>query len=517
MPAIERRDGVNDSERYLQRLGERSFLSLWSYAGVFRDQGHPGGKGDGKEVADLLVVFGDDILIFSDKYCKYPASQDQVLDWQRWYRKAVRKSADQLWGAERMILRFPDRLYLDRACTQPFPISLPDPSRAKIHRIAVAHGAAVRCRAHFGGGSGSLMLDSSVVGDADLFTIGEIEPGTGFVHVLDDTTLDIVLGALDTISDFVAYLTRKEHLFTSGRHIYVAGEEDLLAYYLQITDEHGEHDFIAPDGIGRLDAYDGVVIPEGIWDDFCRNPQRKAQLAENEISYSWDRLIEKFTVHALGGTQYYTTKPGVEHSERIMRFLAREPRTRRRMLARSLHEVIWSASNPATGWAKNARIMPRTRRGDPYYVFLAVSWPAGRPEDEYREARRKLLEAHCLVAKLVYPEAEDIVGIATEPWSDPEAYRSEDSLYLDARLWDDDLQREAESWQRDLGLWTNVTEVRGIEHEYPPLPARDTSAVTPQPSRPKAKAHRKEPMTRSVRNRLCPCGSGKKVRQCHGA
>ena len=273
---LARSEGVTSSERYLQRLCERTFLRLWSYAGVYRDQGRSGGKGDGREVCDLLVVFGDHILLFSDKFCAYTDTGDPGVDWSRWYKKAVRKSADQLWGAEGHLLTYPDNLYVDRACTQRFPIPLPDRSRAIIHRIAVAHGAAEHCRAHFGGGSGSLMLNASVVGDAELFTIGQVALAKGFVHVLDDTTLDIILDTLDTISDFVAYLTRKERFLTGARMIFAAGEEDLLAYYLRYTDDNGEHDFVAPDGTGRLDEYDGVWIDEGHWEEFQRHPQRLA-------------------------------------------------------------------------------------------------------------------------------------------------------------------------------------------------------------------------------------------------
>jgi hypothetical protein len=55
---IEKAKGVTESERYLSRLCHHSFLSMWSYPGIFRDQGKIGGKGDGKELCDLLVVFG---------------------------------------------------------------------------------------------------------------------------------------------------------------------------------------------------------------------------------------------------------------------------------------------------------------------------------------------------------------------------------------------------------------------------------------------------------------------------
>src|ERR1700682_4306148 len=128
-----------ESERYLGDLCSRTFLSLWSYPGIYRDQAGTGKK-EGKEVCDLLVVCGRHVLIFSDKHCGFDDTGDLLLAWPRWFRKAVKKSADQVWGAERCIRKFPSRLFLDRACTRPFPITLPDPGECVFHRIVVAHG-----------------------------------------------------------------------------------------------------------------------------------------------------------------------------------------------------------------------------------------------------------------------------------------------------------------------------------------------------------------------------------------
>lgn len=232
--AIVRSKGATASERYLGKLCERSFLSLWSYPGVYRDQGPSPGKRDGKEVCDLLVVFENHVIIFSDKHCHFANSGNLQVDWGRWYRKAILKSAEQAWGAERWIRQFPSRLFLDRQCTVPFPIMLPDPADAIVHRIVVAHDGSRRCREELGG-SGSLMLDSSIVGNAHLgrpFTIGHINPEKGYVHVFDDTTLHVVMSTLDTISDFTAYLTKKERFLTGSRVVLAAGEEELLAVYL---------------------------------------------------------------------------------------------------------------------------------------------------------------------------------------------------------------------------------------------------------------------------------------------
>jgi hypothetical protein len=55
----------------------------------------------------------------------------------------------------------------------------------------------------------------------------------------------------------------------------------------------------------------------------------------------------------------------------------------------------------------------------------------GVPYDEYRKTRLRILEAYLMVVKVLYPEAQDIVGIATGyPGND----NSEDLLYLDASV-----------------------------------------------------------------------------------
>src|SRR5690242_7308576 len=94
---VKKQEGTTSTVRYLARLCAKSFLSLWSYPGVYRDQGKQG-SGDGKEICDLLVVFENDIVIFSDKDCKFPESGNLDNDWARWFRRAVIKSVDQIRG-----------------------------------------------------------------------------------------------------------------------------------------------------------------------------------------------------------------------------------------------------------------------------------------------------------------------------------------------------------------------------------------------------------------------------------
>jgi hypothetical protein len=126
-------------------------------------------------------------------------------------------------------------------------------------------------------------------------------------------------------------------------------------------------------------------------------------------------------------------------------------------------------------------------------------------EEQYRDVRHGLLYALTMVVKVKFPEASDIVGIATEPGAG--RVRSEDVLFLDAREWSPEHQAEAEKIQKDFQLFTKVVRrERPTEYEFPRLHERGRAV-------PAAKqAHRKG----SIRNSLCPCGSGKKVKRCCG-
>ena len=122
---VPKAQGVTQSERYLARLAEKSFLNLWSYPAPFRDQ-QQSGCGDGKELCDLLVVCGRYIVIFSEKTIAWPRG-NLTIAWRRWAKRAVRDAAKQAKGAERWITEFSERLFLDRQCETPFPIDLPPP------------------------------------------------------------------------------------------------------------------------------------------------------------------------------------------------------------------------------------------------------------------------------------------------------------------------------------------------------------------------------------------------------
>jgi hypothetical protein len=252
--------------------------------------------------------------------------------------------------------------------------------------------------------------------------------------------------------------------------------------------DSNRHDFKIPDGSAAL------ALGEGLYEEYLQNPQRLAKVQANAISYSWDRLIQKFSFHALNGTQHPSSSPDVSDADRILRWMAREPRVRRRMLARKLVECV--QTTPAH--MRRTTVSLPSHAGDPTYVFQLLPWNARASDEENRVVRMEALRCACMIARLKYPDATDVVGISTESGADVQD-RSEDALYLDFRGWNDEMAKEAEDLRASLGFLERGKESRGTEYEYPPL--LGTKAA---------------PALKAGRNSPCPCGSGLKFKRCHG-
>jgi len=502
--------GTTQSEQHLASLCERTFLNLWSYPNVYRDQGKKS-TGVGKELADLLVVCGNHVVIFSDKKIIFKNTGNTPVDWSRWCRRAILNSAAQLSGAERW-LDHADRLYLDAHCTQSFPIALPNPSQRRVHLVVVALGAGEACRKFFDGGSGSLMifpqLTSEIIANPKdpeniPFAIGDLHPDRSFVHVLDDVTLDLILTELDTITDFVNYLEKKERFIRSGHLSYAAGEEELLSYYVIHLDKDKEHNFTSPTK-GGWKQRDFLTLEEGGWAEVHVNPQYVAKKKADEISYMWDDLVSTFTTHMLNGTSlayddnFDLKQPGavkldISYHERAIRYMALESRFRRRVLSAQIYEAI----NRASPNLRYARIIPPGP--DPAstaYVFL--QFPRS-PEDSdyasYRKRRHITAYAYCMALKSDHLEYIRVIGIATEPpLFNKNSFVSEDLVLLECDEWTSEMQMEADRLRESLQILQpdSIKSHHFSANEYP---------EPPRPSRADRRRQQREQRKREKRGR----------------
>lgn len=459
-------DGTTESERVLTRLAKKAFLSLWSYTNVYTDEGRASGKGDGKELCDLLVVFGNDVLLFSDKDCEYHANTDVKIAWPRWYKRAIEKSVKQLAGAEKFLRTFPNRVFIDKQCQAPLPVSLPDPGVARYFLIAVTRGAHDAARQFFGGGSsGSVMLNSCIRGKDHYgtpFQIGfPLESGR-FVHVLDEMTVDMLLEELDTVPDLVSYLACKE-AFTStpGVVVSISGEEDILARYM-MTLHDDQH--VLPEIPKNVGA---VCLQEGDWEVYANSPQRATKREADQVSYLWDAIIEHHSQFIRAGTAVtlpdYSTER-VDH-ERIVRAMAQQTRLMRRRCGANLHYVL-SRDGPEGVFA---RIHASGAPSSLAFVFLATKRPYDMPYAEYRETRMRYLATYCNALKESMPTLLEAIGVAAEPYSNNEA--SFDFIHVDHSI--PMSAEEQKAWRAmadELGILrpkTSVSLYKESEKEFP--------------------------------------------------
>lgn len=467
MLPIKRGEGLTDSERYLAALADRTFLDLWSYPNPFTDRGR-NGKGPGKELCDLLVVCGDDVIVFSDKSISWPATDDKQLAWARWYRRAVEKSVDQIRGAERWLRLHPKRIYLESSCSTPLPIDLPDSTRMRVHGVALALGAQSACSTHFSDPDGSLMVSSDLKGHIDHvdpsrksympFAFGDVDPVGSFTHVFDQTALNLVMREMDTVADFVTYLRAREHVIRSSS-IWAASEADMLAAYLQCEDSDGRHFFPTALSHGGA-ADDHLTIEQGLYDRYVARPERKAKIAADRISYVWDRLIGTFTSNLIAGTS--VTVAGMESTialaERPARAMALENRLARRMLGDAFSGAMDEAIRHNQD--RFARVLTRSEGfADPEagYVFLVVAYRGFWEKhgyDAYREFRAGLLRAYCEVAMFRHRNLKRMVGIATDAPSKMTGKHggSEDLMLVEISEWTVELEKEVSALAKKVGI-----------------------------------------------------------------
>lgn len=499
-PALVKEVGVTESERYLASLADKSFLNLWSYPSPYRDQKTGGnGRGDGKELCDLLVVCGEHIIIFSEKNIDWPSGELTVA-WGRWVKRAVSAAAKQAKGAERWIAEHPSRIFLDRNCEHPFPIDLPEPGARKFHHVIVARGASDQCKKYFKGHSGSLMIQPSLKGDmnwpkdlseAAPFAIGDMSPSGSFVHVLDDVSLDIVLQELDTVRDFTDYLEKKEEFVRSGKLHLAHGEENLLAYYAIRINEDGDHDFVVDD------ASSPITIAPDHYRNWISNPQYFAKKEADKISYVWDKFITLFTEHMLNGTSITIDDHTFELSknELAVRHMALEMRFRRR----SHGEAIMGALKRGITEDAFFRMMlapPDAKDNETAFfimTFKYLDWMENK--GGYEQYRRKRTERATIYAQGVlekHPHLKRIVGISREP---PEQGRgaSEDIIYAEQSDWTADERKSIRDSCNKLGILQQPLKMRPVEdEEYPEL----TQIIFARPN-----TARSEPLNRKERRK----------------
>ncbi|CAN5582910.1 hypothetical protein BH10PSE6_BH10PSE6_21650 [soil metagenome] len=359
----------------------------------------------------MLVVCDRHILVFSDKSIGFPEG-DPELAWERWKKRSIVGSADQLNGAYKY-LQLPDaHIYADRAQKERLRCDLVPVGDRDIHLIAVANGAADACSKLLNEPIGTLML-SNDVHDTSPFVVGDVGHGGPFVHVFTDLSLLMVLEEFDTVTDLVNYLRNRASFFRGSMNLSIRGEEELIPLYFRgYSDQSKDYDIARAVAVAG-DRPNHLWIDGGFYEEMTRRPEYIARRERNKISYLWDSLIERFAGHQLRGTATQIRPPGFERHEGVIRFMALEPRLTRRSHSEQFLHAIHGFRNDRDILART--ILPDEGQGDLAYLFLQMRPPTDRPYDEYRRVRGYLLQLYAMALLHDRPSLSRVIGIATEP------------------------------------------------------------------------------------------------------
>lgn len=335
---------MTPSEKYVSELCKKSFLPFWSFP-------NPLGK-KGKELCDVLVVCGNDIIIISIKDIKASEHPDEIIQYERWQKRAISDSIDQIYGAERFLRTVDEITIKDRQTS----IKLPPKEERSVFRIAIAFGR------------------------KENFPLETGNFGGGFVHVFDEESTFTVLNELDTFPDFIGYLKAKEQLL-SNKTILVPKEVDFLALYIQTSLDFGD---VNPDF---------VTIDETLWSEYEKSDEYKKWQHEIQKSYVWDKLIAQLYKIHVEGNSGIANRTDLEIATRT---ISLEPRINRIELGMVLEDAM--------NKKLKARMIKLPECNHSYVIMPLNSknW----------EGKENELQLRCVVARYENPTAHKVIGIA---------------------------------------------------------------------------------------------------------
>lgn len=380
------------AENILHHLAKKTFLVDWCYLNPELPNKN--------EMCDLLVVYDEIAIIWQIK--------DLKLNKQGKYDQSeVEKNLRQLSGARRQLFDLET------------PIELENPFRRK----EVFNPNTIK----------EIYLISVLFGKGEeMFSFVE-EIKNRKVHVFDKDFCQIILNELDTISDFVEYLRKKEMLLKKNKSLLIiGGEKELLAFYL-----------INNRSFNRFDNADHITIEEGSWEHLQSKPEYQAKKKEDKISYLWDGMISR--AHESSSREY----------ELVARELARPNRVQRRLLSKAFLGARLKAHNDITHNLFRRIVVS----DDATYCFLLQDDP------EPRKRRKEHLGTICFIARGKNKKNKKVIGIAPEKKNNPTC--SYDFCLMYIPEWTNELQKQSEDIQNKYKIFLDSSVCHIREEEYP--------------------------------------------------
>jgi hypothetical protein len=427
---------INSSEARLGELTRKTFLSMWAYQNPYFAKG--------KELCDVLIVFGDDVIIMSDKLISFGDKEIKIA-WPRWYKNAVTKSVNQLCGAFRQIKNFPENIYCDSQTSSPFPLQLPESSRMRVHLIAVANGCEDICKQSLG--HPSFCVDTRVTESETSMTVG-IDYAGIFVHVLSKTALDAMFACFDTTRDFIDYLERKQGALSSKKENFlIHGEEELVGAYM--LSQQGNRAYNIPQNAFPLEN-STYIVGSGLWDACMTHQMQQARENMRKSSYVIDRLIEHVAEEYTKKGLVIGQEQPLSYHEGAFRLMAAESRLGRQLISIALLDVI--NEDPTTFWS--TIVESPDVQGLIYLWLIYPQIPEEVSEDELEEVLLNELSKYILVAQGKFRKATRIFGICLP---NNKSNRTSRIFRVSGNeIWSDEMQILANELEEKEGILANI-------------------------------------------------------------
>lgn len=370
-------------EEFVNEIAYKSFLKYWCYPGP-EDE-----KGSRKEVCDLLIIFGDTIIIFSVKNYEFKENHP------RYFRNTIDKAIKQIYGAERKLLNQNKDLFIkhpDRELER-----FPKAEIKKVHRLIVNLGEGVK-----------------------FYPFSSKTKNEKFITILDKDAFKTITEELDTIPDFIEYLEKREALFFDKEVLILPGEENdwnpetgkqFLEHSLEakktvknILFSGTEHDLLAsylennrtfPTSISTEDYTDMYLQLDGNWNDFTSSEMYKAKKTHDKQSYFIDELVlnELIPNQQIG-------------SDEIAKLFLSLDRLNRRVLGKSFFEFYEKNKHiKGNHWARRYQKINETS-------FLLVAFSPEMPQDLLPQLAQVAMDCFCYYKNY---ECKNMVLIAFTP------------------------------------------------------------------------------------------------------
>jgi hypothetical protein len=209
-------------EEAVNTLAYDTYLKYWCYPGPKDEQGSK------KEICDLLILFKETMIILSVKNYEFKGN------YERYFRSTLDKAVSQVAGAERRLLDTSRKLFFRHADLGEIEF---DPAQYKqIFRIIVNHSAAPL-----------------------FYPGGRLTVTNQYVHIFNwDAFLGIVR-ELDTIPDFIQYLSERQIILHDRDTTIINGSEEEW-------EEHVQQAFLDYN-INRLNNIDNYFLISGTESD----------------------------------------------------------------------------------------------------------------------------------------------------------------------------------------------------------------------------------------------------------